>query len=344
MDIDLQKQITDALSLLARNATIKDCSHPNKSECRLPIKGAHSLQKNGVLKYLEKAEKGNAYIYCHYERKLRGADNFYDLKKIGRGDASTFFGFCDFHDTELFKSIENDPNSTDINNDEHCFLHSYRSFSHSYHRKYEELKLYNSKDAEVSKLLQNLYGPALKDKIKGIELAIHDFEKPKKKLDKLLLEKDYSGLDYLCFEFPHTIPVACASVVTPDEYYSGAKFNHSFSKVEDYSDIITTVLPLQNRSVVILSAFSDDERALKYLDEIENIKYNLEQEKFLSFHILVNSENVFLSPQYYNPKSEDWKRRYCSILDFNASDFTPFFSFNKKLPINYFDKSEKIIL
>lgn len=344
MDINLQRQINDSLSLLARNASIKDCSHPNKLECRLPIKGAHSLQKNGVLKYLEKKEKGNSSIYCHYERELRGEDNFYDLKKIGRGDASTFFGFCDFHDTELFKNIENDPNSTDISNDEHCFLHSYRSFSHSYHRKYEELKLFNSEDLNVLKLLEKMYGSSLKYKLKGIELAIKDFEIPKKKIDKMILDKNYSALEYLCFEFPYTIPVACASVVNPSHYYNGEVFNQNYPGILNYSDIFTTVLPLKNRSVMILGAFPDDEKAIKYLDQVENIRYKLEQEKFLSFHILVNSENVFLSPHFYDKKSEIWKKKYCGILDINANDFTPYFTFNKKSPINYFDFSEKIVL
>ncbi len=340
--IKLQKILNDSLKEIVKNATIKDCSHPKKSECKLPIKSAHSLQKNGVLKNLEKTVKGNSFIYSHYARKISDDGSFLDLDEIGKGEASTFFGFCDYHDTVLFEKIENDANSIDIHNDEHCFLNSYRSFSHSYHRKYEQLKLLTSKNSETQVLLKKKYGLKYEEILKGVQLAIKDFEVPKKKLDNFLLEKKWDALEYLCYEFNHTIPIACASSVTPSHFYDGDEFNLSYLSKEFYSDIFTTVLPLQNKSIVILSSFSDDQKGIKYLDQIENIKNRLELEKFLTFHILINSENVFLSPYFYDRMSNNWKRKYCNLLDFNADNSTPFFMFNKKFPINYFDKTVSV--
>ena len=40
--------------------------------------------------------------------------------------------------------------------------------------------------------------------------------------------------------------------------------------------------------------------------------------------------------------SNNWKRKYCNLLDFNADNSTPFFMYNKKFPINYFDKTVSV--
>lgn len=337
-----QKQLNEIRRLLKKIGTIKDCSHPTKEDCRLPIKNAHSLQRQGSLKYLEKNKNGNAFVYCHKDREYNREHNFLDLKPIGRKDASTFFGFCEFHDTEVFKIIENNPEATDINNDEHCFLHTYRSFSHSYHIKYEEMKIFTSEDLEIKSALSKAFGEDIVPMLSGIQMALSDFEIPKKRLDKLLVDKKFSELNYLCFQIPYRCPVACSGVSTPGHFINNDPFNLSTDLSYTYSDIFTTVLPLKDRTVIILASFLDDEKANRYLDEFENIKYELEFQKYLSFHIINNVQNTFISPLFYDKKNLLWKKNYCKLLDFIASSSTPFISFNKHFPINYFSPTEKI--
>lgn len=337
-----QRELNRLTRLIKQNATIKDCSHPTKEECKLPIKNAHSLQRQGSLKYLEKNINGNAFIYCHTEREYNKKYFFLDLKPVGRKDSSTFFGFCEYHDTEVFKIIENDPEATDINNDEHLFLHTYRSFSHSYHLKYQEMKLFTSEEEEIASYLKNKYGEKIQEVITGIQLALNDFEAPKKKLDKLLVEKKYAELHYLCYEYPYRCSIASSGVSTPGHYKNGEGFNLSSDPLFVYSDIFTTVLPLKNRTVIILAAFSDDEKAIKYLDEFQNIPSELEFQKYLSFHIINNLENTFVSPLFYDKKDIKWRQSYCELINIISSKETPFVKFNKYFPINYFGKTDKI--
>lgn len=340
--IEQQKELNRLTSLISKGATIKDCSHPNKAECKLPIKSAHSLQRQGSLKLLEKTVKGNSFIYCHTERQINKKYGFLDLKPIGRKDASTFFGFCDFHDTELFKEIENDPEATDIDNDLHCFLHTYRSFSHSHHRKYEEYKLLTSTESEVIDYLKKAYGSDLAKTTEGVKLALGDFEAPKKLLDEMLLNKNYSGLKYICYEFPYRCPVSCAGVSTPGHFKNGDIFNLSESVSDEYYYIFTTVLPFNNRTVIILAAFPNDEKAIRYLEELDNISSELEFQKYLSFHIINNLENVYISPKFYDRKNYKWQQSYCQLINIIADKYTPYIRYNKKFPINYFGFTEKI--
>lgn len=339
-DINRIKELNDLNSLISASATIKDCFYHNKQECKLPIKSAHSLQRQGALKQLESSINGNMKLYCHSEREENFKDIFLDLKPIGKKEASTFFGFCNYHDTNLFSSIENNPEITDINSDEHCFLHSYRSFAHSYHRKYEEFKLFNSNNNKVIEALIKKYGYYLFKAHKcQVELALKDLEKPKLLLDSYIENSNYDELDYLVFEYPYKVPIGCAANITPSHTYSGKAINTSNDQNDIYSNIITTVIPFSNRSIIILAAFKDEPNGTLFLDEINNIKFELEQQKFLSYFLMNNAENCFLSPDFYSKMNLINKKKYCDLLDFISKTDTPYLSYlesNKRLPINYF--------
>lgn len=340
---EFKKRYNKANSMISRTATIKDCFYHRKKECRAPIKNAHSLQKQGSLKILELDKKGNKYLYAHTEREYNSAQDFLDLKPIGRKAASTFFGFCDKHDTDLFAPIENEPECTDINSDEHCFLHSYRSFAHSYHRKYEESKLYNTDDEETKALLLKMHGLKQLELMKtGVSLALRDVEISKKKLDLLIENKRYDELEYVAFEYPYTAPIACSALTSPHYTFSGEAINTGIRSNDVFSDVITTVLPFSNRTVVILAAFRDEPKSLMFLNEIDDIKYELLQQKFLSFHLINHSENCFLSPIWYENKPIDWRKKYCKMLDFIGDKQTPIVKFDKRSWFNYFSPTEAI--
>lgn len=341
--IEITKELNKTVSLLSSTATIKDCFHHNKKECVLPIKNAHSLQRQGALKQLEKTIQGNAFIYSHTERIHNKEFDFLDLKPVGRKTASTFFGFCSHHDTTLFSGIENNPEITDINSDEHCFLHSYRSFAHSYHRKYEELKLYSTTDKKTIALLHKLHGKSGTESIKqSVQLALDDLAKPKELLDHWMEKNIYDELEYLCFEYPYKIPVACAANTSPSFNTKNVPINISADPNYVYSNVITTVIPFSNRSIIILAAFDNEPNGVDYLDEIDSLKPEILQQKFLSYHLMNNAENCYISPYFLDSKKIGWRREYCRMLDYIGNLATPHMGFNKKFPINYFSPSEAL--
>ena len=57
-----------------------------------------------------------------------------DFEKIGISSASTFFGFCNHHDTVIFSEIEN---KDYIGNHEQNFLYAYRACALEYVKKKE---------------------------------------------------------------------------------------------------------------------------------------------------------------------------------------------------------------
>ncbi len=341
--IEIKKQFNRMTKKIRSEANIKDCFHPIKKECVMPIKNAHSIQKQGSLSFLEKNKNGNRFLYIHTERDYNSEHNFYDLKSTGRKTATTFYGFCDYHDTELFKAIENEPEITNINNDEHCFLHSYRSFAISAHRKYQDWKFYNSTDTEIVEFHKNIYTNQQLNEVKiGVSAALNDFKKPKTLIHKWLLEKDYSQLDYLVFEYPYTIPIGCSAYITPHQMPSGRSIQmNSFEEIQ--SSILTTVLPFSNRSIIILAAFPDDKLGCEFLDELNNIKYEIKQQKFLSFFLFEGAENIVVSPHFIDKNPVHWRKQYCNLISYIADNTTPFLKYNEKtFQINYFDPSNAI--
>lgn len=335
--IEDQKQFNKMVKKIHKEANIKDCFHPNKNECTLPIKRAHSLQRQGALNILERDTKGNGnkYLYLHTERCYNIQHDFLDLNKVGRVAATTFDGFCSFHDTNIFKSIENEPENMDINNPEHLFLHSYRSFAISHHRKHEELKLYNSNDEEVCSYISKYFNEHQKEAHKlGVSKALEDYIQPKKDIDQLLLNQDYDGLEYYIYELPYTVPVGCAAYITPHFMPNGDFIQmNPFSQIQ--SSIITTVLPFSSRSVVILAAFPDDKLGCSFLDAIDKIKYERSLQKFLSYFIFSGAENIVVSPGFIDNKNVKWRKSYCHMINMAIEGVIKYP--DKKFTINYFD-------
>ena len=338
-EIAMKKQFNLMMKKIRSEANIKDCFHPNKGECVMPTKRAHSLQRQGALGFLEKDKGGNKYLYVHSEKCYNSEHKFYDLKRTGRKTATTFDGFCSFHDTELFKAIENEPETTDIHNDEHCFLHSYRSFAICAHSKLEEWKLYNSSD-----VFNKRYSPEqLAGAREGVRLALKDLEKPKQLINNWLINKQYSELEYLTFEYPYRIPVGCASDITPHQLPTGEPIQMNHRSSEPQSSILTTVLPFSDRSVVILAAFPDDELGCKFLEELKRIN-EIRQQKFLSFFLFEGAENIVVSPHFIEKQPIQWRKQYCGLLNYVAANTTPFVKFDEKtFKINYFDPYSAII-
>lgn len=161
-------------------------------------------------------------------------------------------------------------------------------------------------------------------------------------MDEWLLNKEYSNLEYLVIEYPHTSPVGCAAYITPHQLPNSRSIQ--MSPLDEFqSSIFVTVLPFSNRTVIILAAFPDDPIGCKFLDQIDSIRFELKQQKFLSFFLFEGAENVVVSPHFIERLSIKKRKEYCHLINFIQDNRTPFLKYNEKnFPINYFDASNAI--
>ena len=97
---EIQIKFNQEVSRLYRDCRFKKCVFPDKTNCSEQVIKAHSIQRNKILNRI--AENG-MLVSADVQNTLFTKE----FEKIGISSASTFFGFCSFHDTNLFSEIEN---------------------------------------------------------------------------------------------------------------------------------------------------------------------------------------------------------------------------------------------
>jgi hypothetical protein len=129
------------------------CSHPeaSKESCGNQIIGAHTIQRRGGLTAI--SEEGHVISVKRILIDIIKNDREVIPREIGIGDASTFMGFCDHHDNEMFRPIEKSPISLD---QKISFLLSFRALSYELFTKKSALKCIDiSRETDKGEILTN---------------------------------------------------------------------------------------------------------------------------------------------------------------------------------------------
>ena len=235
---------------------------------------AHSIQQNGALSLIESEINGNQSVYTFTELELN-VNNESVFRPIGKRQASTFFGFCNKHDTEIFQEIENSPNGIDLNTAKHKFLLSFRAFAISYHRKKEDVKLFISADESLRKEIKkhsDIDDEGYEKYISGSKIAVEEMKPQRDFLINALNTGDFDCLHFLSYSVDHSVQFTSTMYTSPPYLFSGEEINISEDTNFEYSDIISTVIPLQNRAIVVLASFKDRPKGIKYLEEIDSFQ------------------------------------------------------------------------
>lgn len=298
---ELLREMNSKMSAFKKESRIKDCFHPNKDECKGKIKQAHSIQRNGRLSIIESEVKGNNCVYTFTSHSSSAKNWMEDLVPIGKKEASTFFGFCDFHDSSLFSPIENFKFD---NSSKHLFLHSYRSYAHSYHRKQEEHQIYNNPESEFVKSIPKEWIDLMKI---GVGMGVNDLKETKSKIDDALEKENYDFFKYLVYEKDGLYPFAVSSQISPRVTYRNKPMNNHLNPSEPWSQPLLTFLPDQTTTFVIIAVFPNDENGKILLNELEELD-NVELERAITSLIIANCENTFFSPKVWDKLNVNQKR------------------------------------
>lgn len=289
---DLEIKFRKAMSEWKRESKIQECFHPEKSECKLPIKLAHSLQRNGRLSLIEDDVNGQNVLYTSTSVKTGKERMIMDFIPVGKAAASTFNGFCDKHDSEIFSPIENFEFD---GSDKHLFLHSYRSFAHSFHRKKEELKMYKS-DWEVYKELPKFM---LDGFIEMSALAVSEMEPQKKLLDQMLLNEKFNELEYSLLETDDFHPFGCSSIVNPHFTVKNERMDDLTDTTKPIINLMLTVVPDKTNSFAIVAGFPDSKETITFINHLEELD-DLKYKHAISSMMTNLAENTFWSPKLWD--------------------------------------------
>ena len=280
-----------------KNGSIKYCFHHNKTECNKKIKRAHSIQQNRVLSQLEEDIGGNQMFYS-LNSFSSDKNKKTDLIPVGKKRASIFTGFWDYHDSKLFSPIEN---QNFKNTEEQLFLISYRTFAHGFHQLIEQNKYYQSNDT----LMEHFPEWYKNNYRKYFKKNLAQAEPYKAIMDKLIKEKNYSGLNYHVREVIPFAPIACSSVLSPlYSYYNKPLYPNKLN-----SFLMLNILPDSNKTYIILSNFNEDTMGRILFDELSGLN-DLNLQKAISSLLIYCTTNTFFSAKIWDKFTDEMKKQF----------------------------------
>lgn len=309
------------------DADFQVCFGFDKEKCKPLIKGAHSIQNNRILNRI--SDDGHLY---RIGSKLTKSGPVPIFEKISRNKASKFFGFCEYHDTEIFKPIELKEYSQDpLEN----FLFAFRSLTLEYHRK---IRLLNQFRENFKSYPSSTLDPMSVNFYRVASLDVEDYSRDYESFKKHYFNKNFDCLRTINRTLDYEVEFATSSAFSVQHDFEGKQINDIYfdKSNKKMPSIYLNVYPLENGTNIILSYLLEDESLYKdYFDQLELLT-NEKMIEYLNFLIIQYTENVFFSTVLIEGMTEKEKesllRSYVSSMDilegFELSLEGNYFKFN----------------
>lgn len=280
-----------------------------KNECHGKIIDSHSVSRSGSLGMISR--EGHVYSTKPSMLDLENHDGNFQPKLLGAKRASTFPGFCSYHDKSIFSNLE-DKNF--IGNRHQCFLLSYRSLSRELYAKqcavqhaaYRNAMAMNSTPETRAYILDRNYVD---------EINLRDLERHKEKYDTVLESKNWKECEGLIIEFDEKFPIQCSAAYEPSCDIN----NNPIQQLED-----TSITP----EIVTINSFAADEKsyfllswlktksvaAKKLADSIKSIDKD-RLPGVIGSYLLLTSDNCHISPEWYDNLPQSGKELTIKLIN-----------------------------
>lgn len=300
---EIQIEFSKEFSRLYRECKFKECVFPDHSNCSEKVIKAHSIQRNKILNHI--AENGMV-ISTDIKKTLFTKE----FDEIGISSASTFFGFCNYHDTNLFSEIENKEYVGSI---EQNFLHAYRACALEYVKKKESvcfyekaLKKYKNSPYELmfyKKLNGALWG--VKDYHCFLELFSNELIKPKE-------ERNFEIISSRIFHLSYESLLAVSGCFSIEYDFQQNLINDLADTSKRPAPIFFTIFPHNGKTFILFSWLSENLET--YHSIVSKLEYFIPSqiEIFFSNLIIYHCENFFISPSKYSQMPKKARRLFVS--------------------------------
>lgn len=256
-------------------------------QCDQPAIRAHSIQNSQTIALLEEENH-----VIGWQPRFSKAGPEIELRQIGRNDASTFAGFCNKHDTDLFRPLDTRPLS--IKDMEQLFLLAYRGITCELHAimlgvvQVQSLNIQRVERGADTRDASSLVGQKA---VQQMLLSWATWRYRNSYYDEPLLSASFTGIEHEVIEMDNQPPCLAAS---------------SFFTLKDVSladnlvGAAINVLPVSNdRTVAIFSYPSQDRGTVRAaLDRILSAQGQYQKYE-LSKLILSRISNVLISPRHF---------------------------------------------
>ena len=199
------KNVRERRTCLAQNITSTRCSGA--------IVQAHTVQRVFLQRI---ARSGQVYGFPKDLGAIVASSGIPEPRLLGVSQASCFTGFCSLHDSELFRPIElNEPKPTE----EHAGLLAFRAFCYEFFAKQGAVLLkshWHTLDAGLPMELQYAMQREVNDAQLGFGTALKEMEETMKAFEQMLVNREFSLMEYFVVKFDRTPDVLCCGCTNPD--------------------------------------------------------------------------------------------------------------------------------
>ena len=339
-----EKRLNNFIMGMYRETDYQECIFYDKESCKGKIIGAHTLQNNGVLTKL--SEKNHVMMIKPLVDKFGGKIEF---EKVGRNKATTFSGFCKEHDDKVFTEIEKEPYT---GTEKQKFLYAYRAFAQEYHKK-ERLMKSVQKSFKIKPSILRCNGAPHIGNYRYRQLEMYDINEYKKRFDEAFRLNNFSILEHFEILIENEYDFAVTSMFTLITDIENKVINDTYSKkFERMKSCFITVVPLENKTLILLSWLKEDSDVFKsYKEMLENLNES-ELKRYLNNMLPRYTENIIFSPRLIESWSDEEKKEFKKVFsgEFprldelfkmdSINDFGELFKNIFKAKDNFFDNSK----
>ena len=277
----------------------KRCMHFDApAQCNGGIVRAHSLSKKGALEQI--ALDQHVYTYPRGIGTLRSNDGKLRLVRTGINEASTFSGFCSYHDSHTFEPIDR---HTFDGSRSYLGLYAYREFCRELYAKenFPEVREI-MRDADKGQSIgRQIHTQDIGELLQlGFEMGVKDASTVKAQFDECLRTGDWSSVQAVYVTFASVPTVCCSSSFTPDSDFNGNRF----PEVDLSSDNVPPnaflhILPTDNGGMASITWLpSSDSICAKLIKSFMDVEPGLRASALTLFALGVSS-NVAVSPSWW---------------------------------------------
>lgn len=311
----------DAEKQLRKSFSASYCSVPKAlaPSCKGQIVRAHTVPKSGSLKRISL----NGHVLCPDSsfKTLSSTNGNLLFKEKGINQASTFTGFCAYHDVELFKSVELDNFSGTA---EQCFTLAYRAIAREHFTKSSASKhLINRFDFDDGKSSAQQFSiqELLRYHAYGTDLGLREISRIKSQYEICLVQKAYADVRSLIVSLSSPPPVMCSAAFFPEQDLSGAKLQD----LADASKVLASITVTAfhggvNGHYVFTWLASEHEKVMLFMKSLcELDDHSLV--RAINHLLFCQFENVHISPGWWTGLSDQEKEFFRLRMQTIANPF-----------------------
>lgn len=290
------------------------CSYPDPSAdpCSATITNAHTIQRQGGLAAI--AEDGHVLTVKPSMKAMIETNGNPSPRRIGIGKASVFPGFCNKHDTSVFRTIED--KSLNLNSDA-AFLLSYRAIAYERFAKDAQLRglrVQRELDKGMPFPMQARIQSELNLVQNGIEIGMNDMDQWKAEFDTRLLSGNRDRFHFFGVIFDSLLPVVACSAFHPEYDFNGTALQRLGRRGAKFDHLTITLTAFEGNSVAVLGWIGEhDGPAAALTDSFAKLDDGRKADALIRL-LFVHTDNIFLRQSWWEALGVDARAEFQALI------------------------------